>query len=109
MLEIQIRIVNPTLKYSLQVGYEELRKAVSSEENTEEKRARVNQLRSALCARIYSAMKDTSERVAGMHAYADELSRANFEQHLLPDEGTLRKIIRYESMLDRQLIVRWAR
>ncbi len=32
----------------------------------------------------------------------DELTRARFEQHLLPDEETLRKILRYEPMLNRE-------
>ena len=33
----------------------------------------------------------------------EELTKARFEQHLLPDEEVLRKVLRYESMLDREL------
>ena len=47
--------------------------------------------------------KDTAGEVQLSKQIYDQVASARFDQYILPEEGDLRKILRYRSMLDREL------
>jgi hypothetical protein len=56
--------------------------------------------RASICIAV---KKEHCNSTLSFSSWTDELSRSKFEQYLLPDEIALGKIVRYESMLDREL------
>jgi hypothetical protein len=102
MKEIRASILTPRSHQVLQGLYEEIVQ-VTANGAAEDRKEQVEKLKKnfvsflAISAlEILNTSQDTNDMI-------EELTKASFEQHLLPDEATLRKILRYESMLDREL------
>jgi hypothetical protein len=89
-------------QYVLERLYEES-KRVSVGDDEVVKELRVLELKKKFVDVLSSGVFEGLVHSQNLRQWLNELANARFEQHLLPDEGVLRKILRYESMLDREL------
>lgn len=61
------------------------------------------EVREKFLATLISAVFETLDAIDANLDRPHQLAIARFEQHLLPEEGTFRKIVRYHPMLNREL------
>jgi hypothetical protein len=101
MKEVCTLILGPNCLHALQKLYDEIKQATARESNGSKDRA--EELKRRFTTVLAFSMGETQRDAKRVSEMGEELAKARFEQHLLPDEGTLRRVLRYESMLDREL------
>jgi len=101
MKEIRAAILTPRSHHFLQQLYDEIE--VTANGGAKDRKDQVEKLKKRFVKVLALSALEILTQSQGIEEMMEELSKARFEQHLLPDEEVLRKVLRYESMLDREL------
>jgi hypothetical protein len=102
MKELYACVFSLERRYRLQAVYEEMNKVASPAEDSKHKKIRITQLKAEFLGELSIGSRESLESLQDIQRWTDEMARARFEQHFLPEEGVLRKVARYQSMLDRE-------
>lgn len=106
MKELYACVFSPERRYRLQAVYEkmneEMNKVAPPGEDNKHKKIRITQLKAEFLGELSIGARETLECLQDIQRWSDEMARARYEQHFLPEEGVLRKVERYQSMLDRE-------
>ena len=94
-------IVNPDHAFRLSSLNDRLRE--SKGEANKQTDSSVEKLEEEFLRTLHLALSELRDMSEGLESWNNGLQYARFNQHLVPEEGVLRKLQRYDSMLDRQL------
>jgi hypothetical protein len=95
--------VGPRLHYDLEQLRDEIDHPRSLGENIKEKNDGIDRRKEEFLTIVNSGVALSLRGVQLRKQIYDQVASARFDQYLLPEEGDLRKILRYRSMLDREL------
>jgi hypothetical protein len=95
--------VGPRRHYDLEQLRDEIGHPTSLGENIKEKNDWIDRLKEEFLTIVNSGVALALREVRLNKRIYDQVASARFEQYFLPEEEDLRKILRYRSMLDREL------
>jgi len=95
--------VGPRRHYDLEQLRDEIYHPTSLGENIKEKNDGIDRRKEEFLAIVNSGVAVSLREAQLSRQIYDQVASARFDQYILPEEGDLRKILRYRSMLDREL------
>jgi len=95
--------VGPRRHYDLEQLRDEIDHPTSLGENIKEKNDGIDRRKERFLAIVNSGVAVSLREVQLSKQIYDQVASARFDQYILPEEGDLRKILRYRSMLDHEL------
>jgi len=95
--------VGPRQHYAIEQLCYEIDHLTSLSESIKEKNDGIDRRKEEFLAIVNSGVALSLREVQLSKQIYDQVASARFDQYILPEEGDLRKILRYRSMLDREL------
>jgi hypothetical protein len=101
MSDLEEIVVNPN--YAFRLSHLNAQLKESKGETGKQKSGLAVALTDEFLRTLHLALTERRDMSESLESWNDALQYSRFNQHLVPEEGILRNLQRYESMLDRQL------